>query len=161
VLLTRDGETVELDGHRMAVKSVAFSPDGRRLVSASRDSDVILWDVASASALRRLRGHFGEVSDARFSPDGRWIASAGPRSVGLWRASDGRRIDLLMGPPGPFRAVAFTDDSRTIVARTEEGVVVAYRCGLCGGVSELLALADERLGATGRELSPEERELYG
>jgi WD40 repeat protein len=161
VLLTRDGETVDLDGHRMAVTSVAFSPDGRRFVSASRDSDLILWDAVTASPLRRLRGHFGAVSDARFSPDGRWIVSAGPRSVGLWRASDGRRFELLMGPPGPFRAVAFTEDSRTIVARTEDGAVVAYRCRICGGAIELLALADERLGATGRELTPEERALYG
>ncbi len=162
VTVTRaDGETQELDGHRLAVTSVAFSPNGRRLVSAGRDSDVILWDVRTGTALRRLRGHFGPVSDARFSPDGRWIVSAGPRSVGLWRASDGRLVRLLVGPEGPFRAVSFRDDSRTIVARSEDGTVSVYDCRICGGVSELVTLADERLRATGRELTPEERELYG
>ena len=84
--------------------------------------------------------------------------TAGPRSVGVWRASDGRLIRLLVGPEGPFTAAAFLPDSRTIVARTEAGVVAAYECRICGEVAELLALADERLGATGRALTPEERE---
>jgi WD40 repeat protein len=161
VTLTRDdGTTDELDGHRLAVTSVAFSPDGRRLVSAGRDSDVILWDVRTAAVLRRLRGHFGEVSDGRYSPDGRWIVTAGPRSVGLWRASDGRLIRLLVGPEGPFTQAAFLEDSSTIVARTEDGTIVAYDCRICGGAAELVALADERLAGTGRELTPEERTLY-
>jgi WD40 repeat protein len=162
VTLTRPGtETQELDGHRLAVTSVAFSPNGRRLVTAGRDSDVILWDVRSGTVLRRLRGHFGPVQDARFSPDGRWIVTAGPRSVGLWRASDGRLVRLLVGPEGPFRAAAFRDDSRTIVAQAGDGTVSVYDCRICGGVPELVELADERLRATGRELTPEERELYG
>jgi hypothetical protein len=47
-----------------------------------------------------------------------------------------------------------------IVARTEDGTVVAYDCRLCAGIPELLEIADERLGATGRQLSAEEFELY-
>jgi WD40 repeat protein len=155
-----DGTTEELVRHRLDVSSVAFSPDSRRLVTAGRDHDAILWDVASGRALRSLRGHFGSVSDARFSPDGRWIVTAGPRSIGLWRASDGHLIRLLVGPEGPFTAATFLDDSRTIVAVSEGGVVSAFECGICGRIPELLELADERLTATGRKLTPEERELY-
>ena len=161
ILLERaDGTTSELAGHGRVVTSVDFSPDGRRLVSASRDRDAILWDVASGKALRVMRAHFGPVSDARFSPDGRWIATAGPRSVGLWRASTGQLVRLLYGPPGPYTAVAFSPDSRTIVAVAGRHVVSTYLCRICGEIGELLALAGERLAATGRQLTPEERELY-
>jgi WD40 repeat protein len=110
--------------------------------------------------LRVLRAHFGPVSDARFSPDGRWIVTAGPRSVGLWKASTGELVRLLDGPPGPYVAVAFTPNSRTIVALTEGGVVTRYRCRVCDGIPGLLELADERLDETGRTLTPQERELY-
>jgi WD40 repeat protein len=154
-----DGKTAELMGHERVVSSVDFSPDGRRLVSAGRDRDAILWDAASGKSLRVLRAHFGPVSDARFSPDGRWIVTAGPRSVGLWK-STGEFVRLLQGPPGPFTAVSFTPDSRTIVAVSEGGVVSSYVCRICGGIPELLELAEERLAVTGRELTSEERELY-
>jgi dipeptidyl aminopeptidase/acylaminoacyl peptidase len=155
-----DGTTSELVGHEHEVASVGFSPDGRRIVTAGGDHHAILWDASSGSMLRLLRGHFGSLRDARFSPDGRWILTSGPRSVGLWRASDGQLTRLLVGPEGPFTAAAFRPNSRMIVAKTENGAVVAYMCRICGGVPELLALATERLRATGRELTPQERELY-
>lgn len=155
-----DGSTSDLVGHRLKVTSVSFSPDGKRLLSASRDHDVILWDVATGRRLRVLRGHFGTVSDARFSPDGRWIATAGPRSVGLWWADDGGLVRLLFGPTGPFTAAAFRPDSRTIVASSADGGVSSYDCRVCGEIPELLDFADELLAKTGRELTPEERELY-
>jgi hypothetical protein len=66
----------------------------------------------------------------------------------------------VVGPEGPFMAAAFAPDSRKIVASSEGGVVSAYDCRICAGIPELVLLADERLRATGRELTPEERELY-
>ena len=51
-------------------------------------------------------------------------------------------------------------DSRTVVAASAGDVVSSYECRVCGEIPELLALAEERLSATGRELTPEERELY-
>lgn len=158
--LTRSNESrAVLAGHRLKVTSTAFAPDGKRLVTASRDHDAILWDVATGRKLLVLRGHFGSVADAQFSPDGRWIVTAGPRSVGLWKASTGELLRLLRGPAGPFTAVAFRPDSQTIVALSG-GKVSSYRCEVCGPLSETVALADERLRATGRELTPEERSLY-
>jgi WD40 repeat protein len=160
VLEHADGSTSDLAGHRLRVTSVSFSPDGTRLLSASRDHDVILWDVATGRQLRVLRGHFGTVSDARFSADGRWIASAGPRSVGLWQADDGQLLRLLYGAGGPFEAVEFRDGSRTIVVSDAGGAVSSYDCRVCAEIPGLLEYAGELLALTGRELTPEERELY-
>ena len=68
-----------LRGHTDLVNTVSFSPDGRLLVTAGRDHDVIVWDVASGEIVHRFsEAHSGSVADARFSPDGRWIVTAGP-----------------------------------------------------------------------------------
>ena len=165
-LAKRDGSAINLSGHEDLVTSVDFSPDGRRLVTASRDNDAILWDVDSGTRLSVLRAHFGPVFDARFSPDGRWIVTAGPISAGLWSASNGTFIRYLRGAPKPGaatfkpRAATFEDDSRTIVTVSKDGTISRHHCDICGTIPELLRIADARLSATGRTLTQEERELY-
>ncbi|HKY23896.1 MAG TPA: hypothetical protein VJM07_02005 [Gaiella sp.] len=155
-----DGTAVELVGHEDTVTSVDFSPDGQRLVTASRDNDAILWDVGTGRQLSVLRAHFGPVFDAQFSPDGRWIVTAGPITAGLWSASNGSFVRYLRGAPNPLAAAGFSEDSRTIVTVSRDGTISQYRCDICGTTAELLEIAEARLRATDRDLTKEERSLY-
>ena len=98
VVLTGPSGTRVLRQHRDDVDSVAFSPDGSRLVTGSRDHDAIVFDVATGTLLHVLRIHSGTVTDAQFSPDSRWIVTAGPRTVGLWSAATGKFDEILNGP---------------------------------------------------------------
>src|SRR5206468_1065208 len=61
-----------LQGHTHPVISVAFSPNGQRLATASDDRTVKVWDAATGRELRTLQGH----TSVAFSPDGRHLASA-------------------------------------------------------------------------------------
>jgi WD40 repeat protein len=161
VVLTGKEGTMLLRGHRDRVLAVAFSPDGTRLVTASRDNEARIWDVATGRSLHRLRAHYGAVVDARFSPDGRWIVTAGPKTAGLWVASTGLLLGLLRGPTSPLTAAAFEPDSTAIVTSDRSGVVRRYVCDVCGSIQHLVALADDRLAATGRRLTSGDRRRYG
>lgn len=66
----------------------------------------------------------------------------------------------LRGHDGTSTSAAFDPTGRTIVTGGVDGTVRTYTCRICGGLDELVALADKRLATTGRELTPEERERY-
>ena len=158
-LRSASGERV-LSGHREDVNAVSFSADGRRLVTAGADHDVVVWDVERGEeAVRIEEAQSASVEDARFSPDGRWLVTAGPESARVWTA-DGRLLWSLFGPKDPLTAAAFEPDSKTIVTREKGGVVRRHVCELCGGLDELTALAETRLARTEATLSAEERARY-
>ena len=90
-----------LRGHRGAVTSVRFSPDGKRLASTSRDGTVKLWNVHDGTELFTLRGFTGVVNRVEFSPDGRRLATAGSdRTVRLWDVETGQELFALRGHGG-------------------------------------------------------------
>src|SRR5262249_27820357 len=69
-----------LAGHRNRVYRVAFSPDGKRLVSGACSGDdhsVKLWEVATGQVILTLAGSRGGVWGVAFSPDGKWVVSCG------------------------------------------------------------------------------------
>jgi len=85
--LTGQLDGVPLTGHAAAVFNADFNQDGSRLVSASQDKTVIIWDVNERSALTKLV-HDSQVYTVKYSDDGRWIATGTEKGeVWLWEAS--------------------------------------------------------------------------
>jgi WD40 repeat protein len=82
------------------VYTLAFSPDGKQLVSGGQNQDLILWDVATGEAVRRFVGHAAEIHSVAFSPDGRRIVSGGEFGhVRLWNAVDGTGVEFSARSP--------------------------------------------------------------
>lgn len=107
-------ERFNLVGHLDVVTSVGFSPDGTRIVSASRDKSAKVWDASTGSQTLMLLGHEGGVSSVTFTPDGDWIATTGDdETVRFWDAEDGEEDFVLSVPQVSF--VTFTPEGERIV----------------------------------------------
>ena len=74
-----------LEGHTNGVRSVAFSPDGKQIVSGSYDKSVRVWDVSTGKELKVLKGHTNVVFSVAFSPGGKQVVSGScDESVRVW-----------------------------------------------------------------------------
>jgi WD40 repeat protein len=106
--------------HAREVSGLAFSPDGKRLVTASKDRTVVVWDLASGRELRRYLGHTANVRAVAFSRDGKTVASAGDEAnIKLWDAGSGKDVRALPTPAG-VTALAFSPDGKHLAATCDD-----------------------------------------
>ena len=122
---------LELKGHAQPVGSVAFSPDGKRLASASGGlvdrGEVKVWDATNGREVLMLRGHTAPVRSVAFSPDGKRLASASGYhlaakmrgEVKVWDATNGKVLLTLPGPEQGVACVAFSPDGKRLVAASD------------------------------------------
>lgn len=113
--------------HGDRVNAVAYSPDGTRLASASRDGTVRVWEVGNGREIAVYRGHEGakvveedktknppvqavnvmRAPGVSFSADGKRVASCGSTDVHIWEADTGKPVSVLKGHKADVRCVAF------------------------------------------------------
>jgi len=107
-----------LKGHAGRVWTVAFAPEGGRVLSSGEDRVLRLWDILSLKQIRKFEGHEDTVNSAVFSPDGCWIASAGvDRTIRLWTVGSGRTPPhRLEGHRSNINSIAFSPDGRYILS---------------------------------------------
>ena len=106
-------------GHSQDVTSVAWSPDGKRIVSTSYDETAQVWEPLTGKQFVIFRDHAGVVHDAAWSPDGSRIVSCGSGAIQIWDAITGKVSLSYSGHTQPVNAVAWSPDGKRIASVSE------------------------------------------
>jgi WD40 repeat protein len=120
------------------VLSVAFSPDGQRIISGSRDTSMVLWDMPSGNLMQRFEGHTADVTGVVFSQDGqRILSSSVDNSVLLWSVASGEILRRFQGHSAPVLSVAFSPDGLSALSGSDDSTMVLWDVAAYpGGLSE-------------------------
>ena len=116
-------ETALLTGHTWEVSTVAFSPDGRTLASASWDDPIRLWNVYTGQLRVTLTRYVNDVNAIAFSSDGKTLAIANANEILLWDAETGQQHTRLAGHAGSVKAMAFMSDGKQLVSVSQDGTL--------------------------------------
>jgi WD40 repeat protein len=150
---------VKLEGHTGDINSVAFSPNGNLVVTASADGTARVWEAATGKPVAELLGHSKSVNSASFSPDGKFIVTASDdATVRLWDANRFALVRMMGGTyPRPVSSAEYSPDGRFIVAASAEsawvcdpvrGEVIRKLEGHTGQVNSASFSPDSRLIVT-------------
>jgi WD40 repeat protein len=110
--------------------NVAFSPDGKRVVSAPGDRTARLWDAESGKIVQTLKGHLDPITDVVFSPDSQQLASTSfDKTVRLWDAGSGELGQTLEGHSDWVWRVIFSPDGKQLASASDDKTVQLWDAG--------------------------------
>ena len=121
------GKKVVMEGHDTWARGIAFSPDGKIVVTSGYDDRLIWWNAREAQPkpIRTVVAHDGWIRTIAVSPDGKWLASgANDRLVKLWDLQDGKMVRQFVGHESHVYSTLFHPDGEHLLSGDLKGCLL-------------------------------------
>jgi WD40 repeat protein len=124
--------------HNLAVRTVAFSPDGKLLATGCQgDATIRIWDLTTGKEAHSWKGPEGGTFFLTFAPDGRSLAGGGKDGmVYLWDPATGKELAQLKGHEKEVQCAAFTPDSKRLASGGVDNTVRIWDLGAAKELSQ-------------------------
>jgi WD40 repeat protein len=126
---TRNSQALvrDLVGHGGRIAACAVTPDGRRVVSASSDGTLRVWDLETGRPLTTMAGHTSDVNACAVTLDGRRVVSASAdQTLKIWDLESGRALATLAGHTDSVSACAVIRDGRRMISASWDGTLKVW-----------------------------------
>ena len=131
-----------LNGHNQPVTSLTITPDGRFVISGSRDNTLQVWDLEAGKEELTLMGHSGAVLSITTTIDGQWVISGSvDQTIKVWNLETGKERFTLKGHHSSVSTIAVTSDGHRLVSGAYDQTIKVWN----------LETGEEKFTITGHE----------
>lgn len=120
----------EVLDHQKAVTAVAFSANGKTMLTGCADRKVRLWDSTTGKLVGPVLQHQGPVLSVAYSPDGKTILTGGSDNTArLWDTATGKPLDPPLQHQGAVNSVCFSPDGKTVLTGADDCAARLWHAG--------------------------------